>query len=83
MKERTLDLLIAFAVELADCLVFTSEMLDALQQWVCDLQLSIFLVVVIARLCVVKRCLQLSNDFDELSRLLCKLVFFTGNDVSS
>lgn len=82
MKKRTLDLLIALAVKLADRLMFTSEMLDALQQWVCDLELSVFFFVIIARLRVIKRRLQLSNDFDELSRLLCKLVLFTCIGVS-
>ena len=62
--------------------MFASEMLDALQQWICDLEFSVFLVVVITRFRVVKRCFQLSNDFDELSRLLCKLVLFTCIGVS-
>lgn len=62
--------------------MFASEMLDALQKWVCDLELSIFLVVVIARLCVVQGRLELSDNFDELSRLLCKLVLFTCLGVS-
>ena len=74
---RTLYLFEAFFMELADGLVLAFEVVNAFKQWICDSKLVIFSFVVIALLGLVERGLELSDEFDVLSRLLGKVVLFT------
>jgi len=77
---RTLDLLKAFLVDLAYGLVFALEVLDTLNEWICDLQLFILSFIIVALLRIVKRGLELPYEFDELSRLLGQVVFLTAQE---